>query len=77
MLFRSSITQKAVTETGYVIMKNVIQTAKDLGMRSVCEGVETEEQERAAIKAGCDYLQGFYFSPPVSQGEFEQLLKKC
>ena len=68
-----SITQKAVTETGYVIMKNVIQTAKDLGMRSVCEGVETEEQERAAIKAGCDYLQGFYYYRPMPVTKLEQL----
>ncbi|MBQ4087332.1 MAG: EAL domain-containing protein [Clostridia bacterium] len=68
-----SITQKAVNETGYVIMKNIIQTAKDLGMRTVCEGVETKEQEEAAIKAGCDLLQGFYYYKPMPVVKLEQV----
>lgn len=61
-----SITQNSVTETGFKILKNIIQTAKDIGFKTLCEGIETKEQEDAAIEAGCDLLQGFYYYKPMS-----------
>lgn len=68
-----SITQNATTETGFVILKNIIRTAKDIGFETLCEGVETEEQEKAAIEAGCDLLQGFYYYKPMSVAQLEKL----
>ena len=59
------ITQNAVTETGFIILKNIIRTSQDIGFKTLCEGIETEEQEQAAIKAGCDLLQGFYYYKPM------------
>lgn len=68
-----SITQNSVTETGFKILKNIIQTAKDIGFKTLCEGIETEEQEDAVIKAGCDLLQGFYYYKPMSVATLENL----
>lgn len=68
-----SITQNSVTETGFKILKNIIQTAKDIGFKTLCEGIETEEQEDAAIEAGCDLLQGFYYYKPMSVATLENL----
>ncbi len=68
-----SITQNAVTETGFKILKNIIQTAKDIGFKTLCEGIETKEQEDAAIEAGCDLLQGFYYYKPMSVATLENL----
>ena len=71
-----AITQNAVTETGYIILKNIIQTAKDIGFKTLCEGVETQEQEEAAIRAGCDMLQGFYYYKPIPVSQLEKIFAR-
>lgn len=47
------------------IVRNICQMAKELGIRTVCEGVETQEQFDFLKEAGCNLAQGFLFSPPV------------
>ncbi len=49
--------------------------AHALGIRVVAEGVETHEQAASLKDIGCDYLQGFLFSRPVSADEFTALLE--
>ena len=71
-----SITQNSVTDTGFIILKNIIRTSKDIGFKTLCEGIETKEQEEAAIKAGCDLLQGFYYYRPMSVASLEKLFDK-
>ena len=71
-----SITQNAVSETGFKILKNIIQTSKDIGFKTLCEGIETKEQEEAAIRAGCDMLQGFYYFKPMPVAMLENLFGK-
>lgn len=51
----------------------IIAFAKALGMKVVAEGVETKEQAEFCSKNGCDLLQGFYYSRPVTAHEFETL----
>ena len=70
-----NITRNSVTETGRVILENIVRTAKGIGLKTLCEGVETEEEEYAAIQAGCDYLQGFRYYKPMSVTALEELLK--
>ncbi|MCI8410632.1 MAG: EAL domain-containing protein [Lachnospiraceae bacterium] len=48
----------------------------DIDVRIVAEGVETEEQKDELIRMGVQYLQGYYFSKPISEQEFIQFLKK-
>jgi EAL domain-containing protein (putative c-di-GMP-specific phosphodiesterase class I) len=52
----------------------IIGMAHRLGLKVIAEGVETEEQRDLLINAGCDYGQGYLFSPPVPPGEFERWL---
>ena len=42
----------------------------------VAEGVESENQKDELIRMGVQYLQGYYFSRPISEIEFLQFLKK-
>ncbi|MGN1165968.1 MAG: EAL domain-containing protein [Lachnospiraceae bacterium] len=42
----------------------------------VAEGVETEEQYELLKAAGCDYIQGYYFSKPVPKLEYIEFLKE-
>lgn len=71
-----SITQNATTETGLKILKNIIHTAHDLGFKTLCEGIETEEQKATAVNAGCDMLQGYYFFRPMPVTKLEALFEK-
>ncbi|MFA6773915.1 MAG: EAL domain-containing protein, partial [Sphaerochaeta sp.] len=51
------------------LIKSIIQTAKNLGMEVLAEGVETEEQLQFLSQHGCDKVQGFYFSKPLKVEE--------
>ena len=53
------------------IIKNIINLAKDLGMQTVTEGVETQEACDFLREIGCEKLQGYLFSKPVSLEELE------
>ncbi len=59
-----------------VIIKAIIAMGHSLGMKIVAEGIETEEQLELLKGFSADEGQGYYFSPPVSQEEFANLLKK-
>lgn len=68
-----TLTQNATNPAGFLILRNIINTAHDLGYRALCEGIETEEHKNAAIAAGCDLMQGYYFNQPMPVAEFETL----
>ena len=54
----------------YITLKNLISMFHDVRRKIVAEGVESEEQKNALTDLGCDYLQGYYYSKPVSEEEF-------
>jgi EAL domain-containing protein (putative c-di-GMP-specific phosphodiesterase class I) len=56
------------------ITETMILMAHKLGLKAIAEGIETEEQLSMLKEAGCDYGQGFLFSPPVPPESFERLL---
>ena len=45
-------------------MTAVVNLAHGLGLTAVAEGVETESQREQLYDLGCDFGQGFHFSPP-------------
>ena len=57
-----------------VILANIINMARELGMKSLCEGVETEDQSVFLKEIGCNIQQGYFFSKPVPRGVFEAML---
>jgi len=69
------ITQNAINQTGFVLLKNIIRTAHDLGFKTLCEGIETEEHKKIVVDAGCDMLQGYYFYRPMPVAKLEALLE--
>ena len=48
---------------------------KKLGMHSLAEGVESYEQYQFLKDIGCEIIQGYYFSKPISKKEFLDYLK--
>ena len=53
------------------ILRSIVALARELGMPTVVEGVETSQQVHDLSKIGCDIFQGFYFSRPISVADFE------
>ncbi|MCR5619679.1 MAG: GGDEF and EAL domain-containing protein [Lachnospiraceae bacterium] len=51
------------------LMRYIIKGACGLGLNTLCEGVETEEQCRFLQMTGCDKAQGFYFGKPMPMEE--------
>jgi EAL domain-containing protein (putative c-di-GMP-specific phosphodiesterase class I) len=54
------------------IMGAVIRLAHDLGLEVVAEGVETEAEQSTVQVLGCDFMQGFPLSYPLSAKLVEQ-----
>jgi diguanylate cyclase (GGDEF)-like protein len=52
------------------LVRMISQMAQELGMRTVCEGVETSEQLDAVRDADCHAIQGYLVSPPVRLAHF-------
>jgi EAL domain-containing protein (putative c-di-GMP-specific phosphodiesterase class I) len=46
-----------------------------LNLKVVCEGVETEEQNKLVSDSECDYLQGWYYTKALSESEAENFTK--
>ncbi|GKU80223.1 bifunctional diguanylate cyclase/phosphodiesterase [Paenibacillus sp. L3-i20] len=57
------------------IVAAIIAMAHNLNIQVIAEGVETEEQMEFLRKHHCDEMQGFFWSPPVSSENIEQMLK--
>ena len=64
--------QSQHNERSKMILKFIITLAKSLGLVTVTEGVETQEQVMELTQVGCDVFQGYYFSKPVPVEEFEK-----
>ncbi len=72
------IDQSFVREVGSrdhssALTASIIQMAKALGLRVIAEGVEDTAQRDLLASWGCDQMQGYLFSPPVSAEAAEQL----
>ncbi|MGQ0823545.1 MAG: putative bifunctional diguanylate cyclase/phosphodiesterase [Actinomycetota bacterium] len=57
------------------VIAAVIRLAQALGQEVIAEGAETEQQKRALAELGCDYVQGYYFAPPLAQAQAELLVR--
>lgn len=52
-------------KNGKIILTELMRMASSLGVDTVCEGVETEEQVAFLKEIGCSKLQGYYFQNPI------------
>ncbi|MBQ7488700.1 MAG: EAL domain-containing protein, partial [Clostridia bacterium] len=57
------------------IISSVINLAEALNMRTLCEGVETEEAVEFLRQAGCGRLQGYYYGKPMVYAEIIEKIK--
>ena len=58
------------------VVRNTIKMMKDIHKHVLAEGVETQTQFECLKEMDCDYIQGYYFSKPLSEKDFIAFLKK-
>ena len=57
------------------IAKTIIELGRGLGLKVLAEGVETEAEREFIYQSGCELMQGYLFSKPISAQEARILLK--
>jgi EAL domain-containing protein (putative c-di-GMP-specific phosphodiesterase class I) len=62
---RAFISRAEPTAADLAVIRTVVELARTLKLRTVVEGVETEEQHRAMRELGCDYGQGYHLCRPI------------
>ncbi|GJD50176.1 hypothetical protein OPKNFCMD_2913 [Methylobacterium crusticola] len=73
---RSFVTGLGTGAQHTAIVRAVIDIARNLGMRTTAEGIETPEQHRQLAALGCDEVQGYLFSRPVPVAEVRPLIAR-
>ncbi|MBF0478204.1 MAG: PAS domain S-box protein [Candidatus Omnitrophica bacterium] len=72
---RSFIKEMPGNTNTNALIKGIISLSKSLNLKVTSEGVETKEQAGMLQEYGCDFVQGFYFSKPVSPADFLDYVK--
>lgn len=72
---RSFVKGLANNEEDRTITNGIMALAHSLDLKVIAEGVETKEQMSFLLKPGCDEVQGYFISRPVSAAELTELLK--
>lgn len=59
------------------ILSSVVDMSKRIGMHTICEGVETEEEYEFLKMIGCEKMQGYLFSKPIPLDALMTLIEKA
>lgn len=59
------------TEKSKTILESLMEMSEKLGIKTVAEGIETQEQLNYLGEINCDIIQGYIFSMPLEASEFE------
>ncbi|HSE30110.1 MAG TPA: bifunctional diguanylate cyclase/phosphodiesterase [Pyrinomonadaceae bacterium] len=71
-----SFVDRMTTDGDNAIVRTITTLARNLGMEVIAEGIETEDQYNHLRILGCEYGQGYLFSPPVSIRDAYDLLEE-
>ncbi|MCR5419358.1 MAG: bifunctional diguanylate cyclase/phosphodiesterase [Lachnospiraceae bacterium] len=67
---REFFSESITSEASVWILQKIIEMAEGLGIKTLCEGVENEEQVKLLRELGCYYVQGYYYSKPMPFDEY-------
>ena len=63
-------------EIDKVMFTSIIDMIKNLGKKTIAEGVETKEQLQYLLDVGCDIVQGYVFDKPMPEKAFDKRLEQ-
>lgn len=69
------ISDSLYEDKGVCIVKSIIAMSRELNLLTVAEGVETKEHINMLRSLGCDIAQGYYFSKPINQDGFLDIIR--
>lgn len=72
---KSLVWQAMKDEKAAILVRKMSEAFQEVGLHVLAEGIETKQQIHFMVNAGCDYLQGFYFSRPVTGEEALKIIK--
>ncbi len=72
----SFISDLTENDNSHAIISSILYLSRSLGLNTVAEGVETEEQLKLLQMEQCNQYQGYLFSKPLPESELSGLLKK-
>ena len=67
---------RKLSARGREMLASLISMAKTLGLHTLTEGVETNEQREFLLSAGCEAMQGFYFEKPMPEADLTELIDR-
>ncbi len=73
---RSFITDIIKDEDDRIIAQTIISMAHSLRLKTVAEGVETQEHVDMLQNMECDILQGYFYSKPIAKDAFVKFIKE-
>ncbi|MCK9454907.1 MAG: bifunctional diguanylate cyclase/phosphodiesterase [Sulfurimonas sp.] len=71
---KSFIFELSASSQSKNLVRTIVNIAKNLNLKIVAEGVESELQNEFLLRENCDIFQGYYFSKPLSKSGFEEYL---
>ncbi|MCQ2240714.1 GGDEF domain-containing phosphodiesterase [Treponema sp.] len=74
--FVDSILTSSETSKECILLKEIIWLSKMMGFCCIAEGAETKEQVDFLRNAGCDKIQGFYYSKPIPMEDYILKIKE-
>lgn len=63
-------------ESGKLLFNGIVSLIHSLGKKAVCEGVETVDQNDFVSASECDYIQGWYYTKALPEGDAENFVRE-
>jgi len=74
-LDRSMVSKVLTDQTTQRVIHHLMNMAKDLGLKVIAEGIETDEQDDYLREVSCDLGQGFGFARPMPADRLAELIR--
>ncbi len=71
------LTETVLSPRSISIIQHIVRMSQELGITTVAEGVEYQEQERLLKDLGCDVAQGYHYARPLPEEEYLAFLEKA
>ena len=71
-----SLIDNIESDKNKAVIKSIVCLSKSLKYKIIVEGVETKEQVDLLLDLGCNIIQGYYYSKPLSVENFEKYIIK-
>ncbi len=71
---QSFVIDSAVNPASRIIVESSVRMARQLGIKSVAEGVETQSDWDVLRAMGCDFAQGYFTAQPLDERQFTEFL---